>query len=468
MIPVLPGELEKTIPLLVRQSWMLHEVDVRRSRYYYYGDVFTQVLDKDVGTLQYPVGINLVKALLEKIAFFFWGQRNIGTPKHQVFGWQIEGVEESIAGEMLQVLRDAYRRSRGDRLFHQILLDAMLDGLSWIRPKSTPDGMVLSEVLWDQGKPVYSPFDVSALDGVVYHYPVDGDPGNEFIQVFRPRSIATAFGETVEETPNLYGEVPFVPFVLFRGGARFMGETFTASLMGIQNELNARIADTGDAINNDAHPKYAVANSTTKVKDLPTGVDAIWDLGMGSMNQEPKAWVLQGRSVGESGISLSNLLKDFLDVVSHIPDVAMGRVAGSQRSGHALSTRLEVIVNAIETWRAFMVSSLVEMSAMILRMNRVRADSYEEPCGYTSGDVKNADIRISMNPILRKDEREILDWNIAAVQGYLKHPVDAMRDIGERDPEGTYQRVLQHMKEIQKMGIATQQIHTTKTVKQER
>lgn len=50
------------------------------------------------------------------------------------------------------------------------------------------------------------------------------------------------------------------------------------------------------------------------MKDLPTGVDAIWDLGMGSMNQDPKAWVLQGRSVGESGISLSNLLKDFLDV----------------------------------------------------------------------------------------------------------------------------------------------------------
>lgn len=459
----IPANLPIEIHEMVRTEWLAQDVMAHRARYYWDGAIFLETVRDDPDTLIYPIRVNLIRALIEKLQFFFWGQRNIGTPKHRIFKWEVEGNNVEA---MQRVLDMAYKKSRGDTLFQSLTVDAMVDGITFVRPRVLWDGTPrLTQVLWANCKPIFDPFDHTELTGAVFHYQTsDG----EYCEVYRPYDVIQAVGKNEYRMPNVHGLVPFVPFTLFRTGASFCGEPFPNVLFGIQNEINARLADAGDSVNNEAHPTKVIANTNVSVDDLETGADALWNLGLGPMGQDPKAWLLTSGQAASPSIQLTEALRDILDIISHIPDVAQGHTNGSQRSSKSLGVRLETLVNAMETWRSFVTASLIELAEKTLKMVITgREVLFLESPGYTAEDVENATIHVRMNPVLRKDDREVLDWNMAAVQSYLKSQTAAMRDIGIENPEEQQQEILDWLLRLKEAGVAMQSVQTIRTTRGE-
>ena len=109
---------------------------------------------------------------------------------------------------------------------------------------------------------------------------------------------------------NPWGFVPFVYMPRIRTD-NWWGDPLTPDLIAPQNELNARIADIGEAINYNAHPTRWGINlpRSFKVDNFPLGPNAFWDLGrsIGSM-PEPKVGVLEIKNpVPDGGLYLREL-----------------------------------------------------------------------------------------------------------------------------------------------------------------
>ena len=86
---------------------------------------------------------------------------------------------------------------------------------------------------------------------------------------------------------NKFGIVPFEYFPRVRAGG-FYGTSLIKSLMGIQNETNARMADLGDAISAGVHRILWIRNRSKGVKGLEIDPYGFLDLGMPATSQHPE------------------------------------------------------------------------------------------------------------------------------------------------------------------------------------
>ena len=116
------------------------------------------------------------------------------------------------------------------------------------------------------------------------------------------------------------------------------GDALTPDLIAPQNELNARIADMGEAINYNSHPTRWGINlpRSFKADNFPLGPNAFWDLGrsIGSM-PEPQVGVLEIKNpVPAEVFTFVNFLYDWTRTSSFLPPIAFGQDnGGGQRSG---------------------------------------------------------------------------------------------------------------------------------------
>lgn len=452
----------------VKQEWIRQEALWTEARRYFSGDIFSEEVEDTPDTLMYPVKINWCKAVVETLTHYFFGQRNIGTPKHRLFAWNVEGVDEGTADAMLAVLGKAYRRSRGDALFHTIVLDTLVDGVAFLQVNSTAKGVRLHQVSWENCKPIFPYDDPGELAGVVLHYE---DLDAPYRQIWTEGYRYTPVSRGYERAVNAYGFLPFVAIRMMRTVGRFAGESTVIPLVGLQNEINVVAADTSEGLNANAHAIKWIANSNVDPTTLEHGADALWNLGTGIMGQSPVAGILTPSGNYTAAMEYLKLLVDIASILSHVPDVASGSAQGSQRSSRSMSTRMEILCNVIETWRSSFSAAVCELGEKVLRAELLWAGAFSnDPPSYTAQDIEKAEISIRLNPILRKNEQDQMDNLVAGRSAALISRRYAMRELGIEPLEEVYAEVdeeLEREADRAAKGVTTQKFQHTRYTRSE-
>jgi hypothetical protein len=177
---------------------------------------------------------------------------------------------------------------------------------------------------------------------------------------------------------NPWGVVPVVytPRLRFNN---WFGESLAEDIIPVQDELNMRLADIGDAINYNAHPTRWGLNLPRDftAANYPLGPNSFWNLGrsLGS-SPEPKVGLLEvGAAVQPGVFNFLNFVYDWARTSSFAPPIAFGEDdGGGQRSGITLEIRMWPLLKAVKRSRAYLGASLrraMRISGLILRQKNL-------------------------------------------------------------------------------------------------
>jgi hypothetical protein len=224
---------------------------------------------------------------------------------------------------------------------------------------------------------------------------------------------------------NPWGFVPveYVPRVRQEG---FYGLPLSEDVMGLQDELNARLADIGDNINNAAHPIRWIRNYRGDPhKDFEMGSDAMWNLGNSVAGQDPpEAGVLPAQSEPPSSFNFINFLMDVSRNVAGTSPVAFGEDEGSQRSGVTLVLRLWPLIQQAKATRLFWRDGLGSLSKKVLYMVDYRdtQDAYQKLIDHT--------VTPNFADLVPQDRQLLIDEIIKRAQESLISPEEAIAHFG--------------------------------------
>jgi hypothetical protein len=173
---------------------------------------------------------------------------------------------------------------------------------------------------------------------------------------------------------NPWRLIPF-EFVPRYRSTHWWGDSLTEDLIRIQDELNMRIADVGEAINYNSHPTrwgYNMPKSFNS-KNYPLGPNIFWDLGRRiGQSEPPTVGMLEAKNpVPKEAMQHVQFLYDYGRVSAFAPPIVFGEDdGGGQRSGITLEIRMWPLIKAVRRSRSYMGGSLIrgmQKSAKILQ-----------------------------------------------------------------------------------------------------
>jgi hypothetical protein len=243
------------------------------------------------------------------------------------------------------------------------------------------------------------------------------------------------------------GFIPFIHIPNLRSAGEFYGYSDADHLQLLQDELNRKLADQGDAINNFAHPIVLVRKFYSDVEELPVGPDQIWDLG-----REGEAEYLQWDGPSpQVQTYIETLFKVFIETASLTP-ASFGTHQGTQRSGVSLA--LEMLpVTAHARWKRMVweerLKDLIQMSAKI-------TDLQHGDLPINLKDLLNHQLTVLWAPILPRDRLALVNENAALFGSHLRSIKKALAEIGESDIEEEHKNIISDLEELSKLGVKIQ------------
>jgi hypothetical protein len=177
---------------------------------------------------------------------------------------------------------------------------------------------------------------------------------------------------------NPFGVVPFVYIPRFRS-SDWYGDALIDDVRMVQDELNARLADLGEAINFNAHPTRWGVNLPRKfnAKNYPLGANVLWDLGKAFAGApQPQVGILEATNpIPQGSFDFIKWIYDWSRTSVFAPPIAFGEDnGGGQRSGVTLEIRLWPLIKSVRRSRSYLITGLnraMEISAMILEQRKV-------------------------------------------------------------------------------------------------
>lgn len=466
-------------------DWQRKFADYDRFRYYITGEVFKELADPEdaESPLRYPLKINLCEDVADIETSYFWGEHgdddlvqfNIPPLKHG--REQPSELAQTQAGRIEERLTQLWRNNKINSMLDQAYYDSFTDGGIYFRQRYDPALMAvqIQPLLAQYVFPRWHPLDLNKLLEVVISFEmlksdakdlfgIEGDSSGTtclYWEKWTPFTFEQAIDNVVvEDRINPYGFIPIVYIPRLRTGADFYGRSGVSPLIGIQNQINERMADLGDGINYNSHPIRWVKNYPGNVDEMPLGADALWDLGTETQTMgDPEVGVLESRSDYQGATRYIQTLVETAQDLAHVPPIARGRDEGSQRSGVTLIVRMLPLVKMINRVRIWWNDGLTEISRQALVI-----DATWNKRSYTLAEVYEHLIRPKFWPILPKDEQVLVDQNIALVNAALKHPIDAMTDLGDTNAQENYEKIMAHQREIEGIGGPRTQFQTTRRI----
>lgn len=466
-------------------DWQRKYSDYDRFRYHITGQVFTELADPDdpESPLRYPLKINVAEDVADIETSYFWGEHgdddlvqfNIPALKHG--REQPSELAQQTAGKIEERLTQIWHRNKINSMMDQAYFDCFTDGGIYFRQRYDPvfQTVQIQPLLAQYVFPRWHPLDLNKLLEVVISFEMwksdardifgtEGDgPGRTCL--YWERWTPFTFEQSIDNVVitdqiNPYGFIPIVYIPRLRTGADFYGRSGVDPLIGVQNQINERMADLGDGINYHSHPIRWVKNYMGNVDDLPLGPDDVWDLGTSSTTMgEPEAGVLTSPSDYAGSMRYIQTLVETAQDIAHVPPIARGRDEGSQRSGITLIVRMLPLVKLINRIRIWWRDGLSEISQQALVMDRQWNARV-----YAMDELYAHEIKPKFWPILPKDEQALIDQNIALVTADLKHPIDAMKDLGDTNAEENYEKIMEHREEMNNLGGPSAQHMTTRRI----
>jgi hypothetical protein len=400
---------------------------------YFSGDVFKERVPLEVGIdsdqeqpLLYPIGVNLVKLLALAQAdslFGEWEEDIIRFRSRQDVDETKSGIEATKLWS--QILAD----NNAPSLFNEIAVDREVYGGCALKvaPNLTSLGHIsLSRVDLSAFFPIWDPDDPDILLEVYLAYQMTReqckikygfDPGKDTawrIEHWTPTTYENKIdNRRIDKYSgvNPFGLVPVVYIPRMRTNL-FWGDAITPDIMPVQDELNMRLADIGDAVNYNSHPirwGYNLPKSFNS-RNFPLGPESFWDMGrvMGN-SPPPQVGMLEARQpVPEKAFDFIGFIYDWSRTSAFAPPIAFGEdQGGGQRSGRTLEIRMWPLMRATRRSRSYMAAGIrrvMRISAAILNQKQFPNISQHEIARSVDGSIVP-----DFWPLMPKDQAAIVD-----------------------------------------------------------
>jgi hypothetical protein len=426
------SDMSKTGVLLspaTKSAWEYHLAKLQEYYYYIEGEIFAEKVPVNVPNgepvpLMYPLAMNLCKMLCVAQADSMFGE------------WEDQIVKFAVRDD--DKADDTSKKTIG--LIDDILLNSDANSMFWemefTRNAFRGAPMKISPTLnypyirwsmppvesflpiWDVENPnklleVYLIYQITRDQArLIYGY----DGGNDL--PYRMEHWTEKYyenflnGKRVEKDcgENPWGMVPFIYIPRVRT-TDWYGDALTQEVMPIQNELNARLADIGEAINYNAHPVRWGFNlpKSFNNKNFPLDPNSLWDLGKTIGNSPPPAvGILEAKEAVSQGVlDYVRFIYDWGRASSSTPPIAFGEDEGSQRSGATLEIRMWSLIKSVRRSRAYFVEGLsaaVNLSGLILKQK-----NHSDIPAMAVKKLMDKSIRPVLSEVLPRDHAAIVD-----------------------------------------------------------
>lgn len=436
-----------------------------------------------------PLLINYFKTIIDKHTSFLWGQW-----KKQLFTWRVtwkykDGMTDkqkeaaALYGRRIKAYLDTvYEQNRGNKTFWQASKNSCLygDGVLEVSYNERQRRIVIESVLPEYFHAMWEISNMQNLTEVIIAYPIDrimaleqyGTNGNDQffgyqainpdyapgIGVLWKRWSTTSFQVWVDDvnvinSPNPYmttdsygniypGLIPYIHLPNMAGGSEYFGYSDAESVLYLSDELNRRMADMGDIVNNHAHPVITLTNFSGKQNDLPVGPDATWDLG-----REGKAERLDGTGPAPEVMAYIEAVKETMHETSSMPQAAFGsqRSGQSHQSGLAMSMALMPAVERAKEKRIGWGEGLKDLAQMIFLITYMRDPGLLKDAGLDYDLIQQFEIEPVFADVLPKEELQVINEVVATYANGLKSLEAALERLGIDDIAAEVKRIKQDM-----------------------
>jgi len=425
--------IDDSTSMAMRDTWEAELQHALRCYNYYSGAVFNEKVQdesipEDLRPELFPIGVNLVKMMCLAQADATFGEYDelpvrFGTRRN------LDITEDDK--KAVDLANDILYYSDAQTMFWELDLHRNIFGGGAIRIKPVLKSKTSkAHIRWeliskDAFYPIWDPDDPNRILEAYVITPLTADQAKIMYGIEVPRgdtcnriehwtedTITLKIDDVEHSTqPNVYRFVPFVYIPRLRS-THWWGDALTDDLTDVQDELNMRLADIGEAINYNSHPVRYGLNlpNSFNIRNYPLEPSALWDLGRAIGNSPPpEVGLLEAvNPVPESSFSYVKFLYDWSRTSVFAPPIAFGEDnGGGQRSGITLEIRLWPMLKAIRRSRAYLTIGLLDAlkkSALILKQK-----GFSE---IGSGEIEAIlDRRIAVNysPILPRDQQAAVD-----------------------------------------------------------
>lgn len=443
-----------------------------RRAYEYYGG-------ENMAPGQYvqPLEINYLRATCEAHASYLWGQWE---PQGRVLNWAVSArAGKGDKGTITEIEQWLYGLFSGsEELLYSSGLNQSIYGDAILKPRFDPitETIVPESILPEYFHARWSSHDVSDLREVIISYPMDrieaeaefgtrGDMAWASAQVghatnfaiywehWTPQKVECWIDNIVvrsEQNPLAYSDLPgVIPFVHapnVRSGGEFYGTSDIEAVLALQDELNRKMADTGDIIAYAAHPIILVKNYFGKVDQLPVGPDAIWDMG----REGEASYLSGGKPPADIDKYIDRVLAIFQDL-SYMPAAAFGRSETAQASALALAMEMMPVTQRVNWKRLHWRQALIRYAHIA-----ARTAERKDLLPFKRRDLTRYRFEPNFAPVLPKDRATSILENVSLVTNGLRTIRRALDDLGERDSSRQAEEILAEIEKKLSLGMAVQ------------
>lgn len=227
--------------------------------------------------------------------------------------------------------------------------------------------------------------------------------------------------DLMEERPNPYGFIPFIPFPNLREPKQFWGSADITALMEPQREINRAFSQLSTILELSGNP-IAVLEGVEEAQDIAVQPGAVWEVP-----ERARAYLLDLLQGG--GVRLHTeyieLLYRVLHDLSETPRTAFGD-SGRDLSGVALEMELYPMVQRVARKRLQRNSVYRRRAELALRVHQQRT-------GEACWPVR---IRTTWGAALPQDRDRLVQQEERLVNAGLQSRRRAMANVGIPDPEG--------------------------------
>lgn len=428
-------------------EWASQLALYQEAQSYFYGDIFNQRSGEGTDApLMYPLKINLVRMMCLTQASALWGQWEEDLITFSVTPESEAQAAKQRAEQARQVIYETYESSGGHMLLFEGGLSQQIYGGIFLRAAidpAKPHGVRIDKLMPYNVFAVWDPITINRIHKAYIVIPIDKNEAalsygievsslpEEVVYMEEwsdERYEVTVGGKLLPQFsgPNPWGFVPmvYVPRVRAEG---FYGMPLYEDIKGVQDELNARLADVGDNVNNAAHPIRWIRNYRGDAeRDFQVGADQLWDLGPAMPGGEnPEVGVIPAQSEPASTFSFVNFLLDMTRQASFTSPVAFGEDEGSQRSGMTLTLRLWPLIQQVKTTRIYWRSLLASLHRMILVMALMRdlSSKYDKL-------LPNYAVLPNFSDLVPQDRQLLIDEISRRAENDLISPEEAISRFG--------------------------------------
>lgn len=411
-----------------RNSWLGEITHRAKLTNYFTGGVFeTETIPTEAGALEeepelYPVGINLVKMLCLAQADSEFGEWNDDIVTFQPRSDSTFTKSELSGADVAAMIMGS---SSADTLFWELALDRNIYGGAPIQ--IVPNLKVPGYIQWkrvplDNFFPIWDPEDPDQLLEVYIVNTMTKEQAKAKYGIIVEKEIITRVDhwtkanyeakiedKVIQSGINPWGFVPFEYFPRYRSHA-FWGDSLTEEVIRVQDELNMRVADLGEAINYNSHPVRWGRNLTASFssRNFPVGPNAMWDIGKTiGPSPPPEVGILEAKNpVPQGSFEYIKFLYDWGRTSVMAPPIAFGEdTGGGQRSGVTLEIRMWPLIKATRRSRAYMKSGILralKKSGQILLQKRLFST-------YALNHLIEGNIVPIFAPVMPRDQAKLVD-----------------------------------------------------------